>query len=316
MRQIRHRALNRPTALASAGGGLAILGTIATGGATHAAEAPTPPILVDQTPFSVIADYFARLPEIKRAALDSQPSWVSPIVTTTARLEQNLRYEQTEQVNAQGVQTNNFDNGKGIRVITSDRTEVQFNPPPIQTRAAPSVANGTGDWQFTSLRYRLASANAESGDYVVTAYSNFQAPSGAAAFTNHAWIFTPSLAAGKGFGAFDVQANVSVQVPGSRRATIGTALLANIAFQYHVAEYFWPQVEFNATHWFGGQRADLTQVYVTPGILFGRFSLTPTNNLTFGIGYQKAIAPSKTILKPALTPTYDHALILASRLSF
>ena len=263
-----------------------------------------------------IAAYIAALPEIKRQAIASQPSWVSPIVTTTGRLEQNARYEQTEQVTAQGALTTNLDNGKGVRVITSDRTEVQFNPPPLLARTVTKPARGTGDWQFTSLRYRVASANAAEGDYVVTVYSNFQAPTGTAAFTNHAWIFTPSLAVGKGWGAFDIQANVSLQVPGSHRATIGNALIANVAFQYHVATYFWPQIEFNTTHFIGGQRTGLTQVFVTPGILFGRFSFSKDNNLTVGIGYQKAIAPDKTIFKPALTPTYDHALILASRLSF
>ena len=241
---------------------------------------------------------------------------MSPIVTTTGRLEQNLRYEQTQQVTALGANTENFDNGKGARFIVSDRLEIQANPPPIETRTVTKAASGTGDWQFTSVRYRVTSANAQDGDYVVTVYSNFQAPTGSSAFTNNAWIFSPSIAAGKGFGPFDVQANITYQVPGSHYSTLGASFVGNVAFQYHIGEYFWPELEFNTTHFVDGPRSGLTQVYITPGILLGRFSLTPSNNLTFGIGYQKAIAPSKTIFTPSLTPTYDHALILASRLSF
>lgn len=217
---------------------------------------------------------------------------------------------------APGQQTTNFGNGKGARFIVAPRLELQANPPPIDFRPGAAKARGTGDWQFTSIRYRLASADAEHGDYVLTVYSNFQAPTGLSTFGQRAWIYSPSIAAGKGFGAFDIQANVTLQVPGSRRRTIGDALVANLAFQYHLWEYFWPQIEVNTTHFIGGQRSGLTQVFLTPGILFGRFNLTPSNNLTFGIGYQKAVAPNPTILRPALTPSYDHSLILASRLSF
>lgn len=290
---------------------------IPEGRVAQAEAADVPPIFTTNgADASPIAAYLAALPEIKREALDSQPSWVSPIVTTTARLEQNLRYEQVEQVTGLGQQTNNFDNGKGARFIVAPRLEIQANPPPINQRYGAAKPLGGGDWQFTSVRYRLVSANAANGDYVLTIYSNFQAPSGLSTFSNRAWIFSPSVAAGKGFGRFDVQANVTLQVPGSRRAIIGDALVGNLAFQYHVADFFWPELEFNTTHFIGGQRSGLTQVFVTPGILFGRFSLTPSSNLTFGMGYQKAIIPEKSILKPVLTPSYDHALIIASRLSF
>ena len=280
------------------------------------AEDPLPVFAESAATLNPIAAYFAALPQIKQAAIESQPSWVSPVATTTARLEQNLRYEQSEQVTTQGAVTNNYDNSKGVRIIVAPNVEIQANPPPLENRTVTKPGTGTGDWQFTSVRYRLLSANAADGDYVVTAYSNFQAPTGSTPFTSHAWIYTPSLAAGKGFGAFDVQANVSLQVPGSHRSTIGDALVGNVAFQYHLWEYLWPELEFNATHYIGGQRTGLTQVFITPGILFGRFALTKDNNLTFGIGYQTAIVPAVPITSPALTPTYSHSLILATRLSF
>jgi hypothetical protein len=45
-------------------------------------------------------------------------------------------------------------------------------------------------------------------------------------------------------------------------------------FQYHFLEYFWPELEFNDTYWFDGtQRAHRNQLFLTPGIVFGRFAL-------------------------------------------
>lgn len=93
----------------------------------------------------------------------------------------------------------------------------------------------------------------------------------------------------------------------------GTSLVSNIAFQYHISEYFWPEVEFNNTYWFDGARRHPDQLFITLGIVFGRWG-----NLKgiIGIGYQIALTPSPTILEPALTPIYDHALLLTGCVAF
>ena len=88
-------------------------------------------------------------------------------------------------------------------------------------------------------------------------------------------------------------------------------------FQYHFLEYFWPELEFNDTYWFDGlQRAHRNQLFLTPGIVFGRFALGNGLKGIIGVGYQFALDPQPPVLTPALTPTYDHAVILTSRLAF
>ncbi|MGB7699023.1 MAG: hypothetical protein WBL57_06880, partial [Methylovirgula sp.] len=74
--------------------------------------------------------------------------------------------------------------------------------------------------------------------------------------------------------------------------------------------------ELNDTYWFDGERANLTQLFVTPGIIFGRFAIGKNLKAIFGFGYQVAVTPMPIVLKPALTPTYDHAFLLTGRLSF
>ena len=60
---------------------------------------------------------------------------------------------------------------------------------------------------------------------------------------------TPTLAAGKGWGDFDIQATVGVPIPLDHEDTIGVSIVTNVAFQYHIAKYFWPEIEVNYTHW-------------------------------------------------------------------
>ena len=72
----------------------------------------------------------------------------------------------------------------------------------------------------------------------------------------HVLTAQPTLAAGKGWGDFDIQLTVSVQVPVSgrdspgdtaemNRSAFGDPILWNTAFQYHFMQFFWPELEVN-----------------------------------------------------------------------
>jgi hypothetical protein len=74
----------------------------------------------------------------------------------------------------------------------------------------------------------------------------------------------------------------------------GDPVLINTAFQYHIFEYLWPELEVNYEYWPNGEHQHLSQVLLTPGISFGRFKIgidTPTRpiNLIFGAGYQFSV---------------------------
>jgi hypothetical protein len=55
------------------------------------------------------------------------------------------------------------------------------------------------------------------------------------------------IAAGKGWGDFDVQSDFGINIPTGDFHKLGTPLLINTAFQYRVLKVVWPQVEVNYT---------------------------------------------------------------------
>jgi hypothetical protein len=75
-----------------------------------------------------------------------------------------------------------------------------------------------------------------------------------AKISNNVLTAQPTLAFGKGWGDFDIQSTVSVQVPVSALSSPGNTpqmnmtaygdpILWNTAFQYHLFKYFWPELE-------------------------------------------------------------------------
>jgi hypothetical protein len=250
------------------------------------------------------------------AAQESQPHWITPLATVTPRLEQEVRYDQVEEHSFNGGHTDRYGGGKGLELIPTSSTEVLINAPSYNDRDTTRPASGFADWQFLVVKQRLLSANEEQGNYIVTVFLGIQAPTGAETFTNHAWVVTPTLAAGKGWGDFDIQATAGVPIPTSHEEEIGTALVTNATCQYHLLRVFWPEVELNTTHWFDGERGGKTQVYVTPGLVLGRFPLFDNRvRAIVGAGYQYALAPKATTT-PVSTPAYAHAWIFTARLAF
>lgn len=263
-----------------------------------------------------IEDYFLHWYDRVHEAQATQPHWMTPLATVTPRLEEEIRYDQSFQQLGSGAEVTNFGGGKGLEFIPTTMNEVLINIPNYEERYVKSPAYGFSDWNFLTIKQRIVSEPEDKGNYIVTTFLGFQAPLLGSPFTNKAWVITPTIAGGKGWGDFDIQATSGVAIPTANELTIGTSLVTNIAFQYHFGEYFWPEVELNDTYWFDGERANLTQLFVTPGIIFGRFAIGKNLKAIFGFGYQVAVTPMPIVLKPALTPTYDHAFLLTGRLSF
>ena len=218
----------------------------------------------------------------------SQPHWTTPLATVTPRLEQEFRYDQSFEHTDTGADIKVYDGGKGLELIPTTTNEVLINLPPYDQRTNFKPASGWGDWPALTIKQRLLSANEENGDYIVTTFLGVQAPTGQIPFTNDAWLVTPTLAGGKGWGDFDIQATVGVPIPLEHEDTIGVSIITDVAFQYHVAKYFWPEVEVNYTHWTDGDHGGKDQVFITPGLILGRFELAKDMNLIVGAGYQFA----------------------------
>ncbi|MBS0267877.1 MAG: hypothetical protein JSS54_02735 [Proteobacteria bacterium] len=268
----------------------------------------------DEGATDAIQDFFARWQQIARVAKASQPDWMTPLATVTPRLEQEFRSDQFFEHMGNGGHLNVYDGGKGFEFIPTMTNEVLINIPPYDERTHVKQASGWGDWPAFTIKQRLISANKQDGDYIVTAFFGVQAPTGGIPFTNDAWVVTPTLAAGKGWGDFDIQATVGVPIPLEHEDEIGTSIVTNVAFQYHLGKYFWPEFEVNYTHWVDGERSGKDQLFLTPGLVLGRFKVCDDSNLIIGAGYQFAVTPKTT--SPVLTPTYDSNWIITTRLSF
>lgn len=251
------------------------------------------------------------------AARASQPTWSSPLVTTTAMLEERARFDTAFQHAGNGAATTDIDGGKGVDLIVAEATEIQLAAVPYFIRTTPSgkgELSGFNDWPFFRIKERLFSSPETDGNYIVSAWVQTQAATGIAPLSNHVFTVLPTLGFGKGFDALVIQGTFGAVLPTAHEQTVGNQLASNLAFQYHLGQFFWPQMEINWTHYLDGSRDGKDQVFLTPGIVVGRFSLTGRLKFTFGIGYQFAVEPHYQA--SPLLPSYNHAWLLTTRLSF
>ena len=138
--------------------------------------------------------------QVERARA-SQPSWSSPLVTTTGLLENRLRFDFEALHAANGTETTALDGGKGLDLIVSESNEIQLGAAPYDIRTSRSgggALSGFADWSFLRVERRLASSPEAGGAYVVTAWLSVQAPTGITSLTSDAWTFSPTVAFGLG----------------------------------------------------------------------------------------------------------------------
>ena len=245
------------------------------------------------------------------AMKESQPHWMTPIVTVTPRLEQEFRYDQSWQSRPGGVDVDSYGGGKGLELIPLPNVEVILGVPAYQVRDTPrGRTQGWAD-ETLLLKYRLLSANEEQGNYIVTGFLGVSVPTGSAALTSHHALYTPTLAAGKGWGGreagFDVQSTLAITLPDGAERTLGEPLVWNTAFQAHVMKVLWPQIEVSYTHFKDGPNAGRNQVALTGGVVLGRFALGRRARLIVGAGYQSPVSTFTT---------FGHTWLLTGRVAF
>jgi len=263
---------------------------------------------------SPLVSYFDHWTDRVEEAQASQPSWITPLATTTPRLEQEFRYDQNHQTLKNGSTVDIFDNGKGLELIPTAQTEIIIPLPAYQARRGTGPASGTTDWAGPLLKYRFLSANQASGDYIVSVFAQYGLPTGALVYTTRNHVFTPTLAAGKGWGLFDLQATLGESIPTHDYSNAGRAVLSNVTAQIHMATYFWPELELNRTDWSGGSRNNRSQSYLTPGVVLGRFIIHGRSKFIVGLGYQTPV--SKIYPTNPATPTFNHNWIVSARTTF
>jgi hypothetical protein len=150
------------------------------------------------------------------------------------------------------------------------------------------IHDGFGDFSFLG-KYRFIARPEDRGDYVLTVFLAASVPTGSYSNGARAAMITPTIATGKGWGNFDVQSTFSVDLPTSNEESIGHAVGWNTAFQYHLWQMLWPEIELNSTWWKGGTLDATHQIFVTPGVILGRLPLYRRLRVVFGGAVQIAM---------------------------
>ncbi|HET7209819.1 MAG TPA: hypothetical protein VFI95_24820 [Terriglobales bacterium] len=229
------------------------------------------------------ANWFDRVDKTK----DEQPHWITPLATTTPRLEEEFRYDQLWQTNSKGITTDNYGGSKGLELIPAEKVEIIFNIPPYLAHHDPAAPDGFGDVAFL-VKYRVLSQNEEHGNYILSAFLGWSLPTGQHKNGALHAVITPTIAYGKGFGNFDLQGTFGIGLPTADTNLMGRTYAWNNTFQYRLFRKLWPEVELNSTFFQDGKNDGQKQNFVTPGLVLGRFRLWGRVGLTFGGGYQIA----------------------------
>jgi hypothetical protein len=224
-------------------------------------------------PQTFIQRYQARV----TATQSEQPHWVTPVVTVTPRLEQELRTDFVHQFNPKRFGLWNYGNSKGLELIPARRIEILINVPPFFSRTN-GEQDGFGDLSFNS-KYRILSRNEEHGNYILTAFFAASVPTGKNGNGSCCAVVTPTLAGGKGFGPVALTSTLGGSLPVSNAQGLGHTITWNNVAQYHVAKtgtlrFFWPEFELNTSIYKGGSNDGKTATFATPGMIIGRIPLT------------------------------------------
>lgn len=240
-----------------------------------------------------------------------QPQWMSPLISITPGLVQQVRYDVYDQSGGNGNKKWDFGNGKGIDFLAAPTVQVTIGLPQYLYSPGGGSPSGFRGENF-ALKERILSSPEGEGNYVLSVYLGALSPTGTipAREPSDHWIWTPMILFGKGWGPFDLMINIGTQYADGDNRNLSSAIVYNLALQYRLG-LLCPAVELSS----GPTITRFLDVgtsgfFVTPQILFGPFPAGNGVSLAGGIGYQIALN-SVSILEQ-----YANALILSFRMLF
>ncbi len=256
-------------------------------------------------------NFFARWESRTSATQARQPSWPPPLISPYPMLIQVFRADFTRQITPALTSTWNYGASRGLNLIPGFNSEVDVYYAPYIQHNTPKAKDGFGDVGFL-YKYRILSKNEKDGNYMLSVQLTATIPTGSHSNGSPDSSISPTLLSGKGFGKFNVISCLGGTLPTEETNKVGRSIAWNTAAQYHISKYVWPQLESNATWFFAGKNDGKKQNFVTPGILFSKFRLRPSDEtsrvgVAFGAGMQIATSQFHT---------YNHELAFTSRLVF
>jgi len=218
----------------------------------------------------------------------NQPHFVSPIVTTHVLLVQQFRYDMSWQQDPTGnATTSNYGGSRGLEIIPTTRLEVGIFPPSYVVHQS-KTPDGFGDlsWQ---VKFRAFSAPEGKGDYFVGFFLGGSFPTGSPPNGQGHTVLSPTFAAAKGIGSWDIQSTIGANLPVTGADLLGRMIIFNTAIDHKIKGKIWPMLEQNSTFWSGGTLGGKKEVFLTPGLVLGSFPLAERLHLTIGGGVQIAV---------------------------
>lgn len=238
-----------------------------------------------------------------------QPLSTTPFVLPDPRLVQYARFAVSHQYTPTGTETVNYGSAHGGGIILYHRFQLDFAPPSYIVHNS-TVKDGSGDSTLL-VKWRIASSGPAHRNYAVTADLAKSWATGSYSNGARTGVFTPILAATKGFGNKNfVLSSLSGTLPTGKIAKQGRTILWNEAYQGHPVRWFWVDVEDNATFYKGGANDGKMQNFITPGFFFviKPRNWAPTHPfISFGEGMQIATSGFHS---------YNHNLISDFRFIF
>jgi hypothetical protein len=243
-----------------------------------------------------------------RAMASRQPVFITPLVGIDPRLVQYTKFSVSHEYTSAGAETVNYGNGRGTGIIVGNRFEFDFiQPPYIQHNGAAD--DGFGDTAVLA-KYRVASANAEGGNYDVALVLSHCFATGSHKNGAATDSFGPSLAAGYAFHHLDVLSSVGGTLPTGKIATQGRSIAWNTVSQAHIEPHLWFEIGDNATFFAGGSHDGRMQNFVTPAAFYViRGKNWKSTRPSFIVNGGMQIATSEF-------HTYNHNLITEVRMLF
>jgi len=237
-----------------------------------------------------------------------QPAWMAPLIQSDCRLSQAVRIS-VAQSSAPGERIISYGNNHGVSLIGATRWQLDLNPPAYFRNHSSVFPDGWGN-ASTQLKYRIASGNAEHGNFAVTAIvAQGFAPR---AYQNDALTgySVPKLAAGKAFSRFNLQSTLGGWLPTGKTGQQGRAIEWNMTGQVHPTARIWLDIEDNATLNYGGPFDGRTQNFVAPAGFF----LIREN--AWGFRHPPAVLDGGMQIATSHFSLYNHSLITELRILF
>lgn len=195
-----------------------------------------------------------------------QPAMITPIITPDPRLIQYYRLSVAHQYTATGTETINYGNARGGGIIAFHRVELDWMPLPyIQHNS--KTADGFGDTSL-SAKVRIASGNAENGNFALAATLAHCFATGSHTNGARTDSFTPTLAGDFTYRHFSFVSGLNGTLPTGKIAAQGRTIGWNEVAQFHARPHVWFELENNATFYFAGTHDGQVQNFVLPGAFY------------------------------------------------